>query len=391
MRWDRLTVGLGLGYALLAWSLGYGAVLPELRDELHMSASIAAVHGSLFGVCLIVFALFGSRFLAATSNRRLLAMSVTAMVGGGVLFGVGRTAAVTLGGAGLCGIGAALLVIVVPSIVFAHQHHAPTQAMATLNAFPMASATLLPLAVSLAGVVGISWRFSYLGPVIVIALAIVFTVGRSRVPRASSGSPVALGQLFRVPHFARRWCLLVCGVLVEIGTGIWAASIMHRQGGASESVAASLTVGFFIGMAIGRISLTTILRRIEPTRVLATSFLGSLAALGPFLLGPGLVGRVAGLTMLGLFLAPVYPLSITRLFELHDDTAALGRAAALASGFGVTFGPLILGALADAVGLGWGTFALPVFLIAGLIAMSTGRAAAQTPVASPDDGANIAV
>jgi len=40
---------------------------------------------------------------------------------------------------------------------------------------------------------------------------------------------------------------------------------------------------------------------------------------------------------------------------------------ALRSGVGVTFGPLLLGACSDVVGLGWATAILPAFLTAGLL------------------------
>lgn len=367
MRWDRLTFGIGLSYALLAWSMGYGAVLPELRDDLHMSASVASIHGSLFGICLLVFATVGRHLLARFSNRAMLVFSVTGMFGGGILFGVGPVAAVTLLGAGLAGAGSACLVIAVPAIVFAHQREAPTQALAMLNTFPMLSATLLPLVVGLAIAMNVTWRAAYLVPLFVIAIAVIVTAGRSAVPTALHAEPISLRELFKVPLFARRWATLACGVLIEIGTGIWAASIMVTQGGASKGVAALLTIGFFIGMAIGRISLANLLRRHSGQRVLMASFIGVLAALAPFTLGPALVGRVVGLSLLGLMLSPVYPLSIARMFELHDDTEALGRAAAVASGVGVTFGPLLLGTFSDLVGLGWATVVLPVFAVLGLL------------------------
>lgn len=367
MRWDRLTFGIGMSYALLAWSMGYGAVLPDLRDEVSMSASVAALHGSLFGICLLLLATVGRRVLETLSNRMLLGLSVVGMFGGGLLFGFGRHAVMTLAGAGLSGIGAACLVIVVPSVVFAHQPHAPTQALAMLNTFPMLSATVLPLTVGVVVAAGVTWRVAYLGPLIVIALGIAVVSGRSDVPNALHAEPIGLGELFRVPQFARRWAALACGVLIEIGTGIWAASIMVGQGGASKGTAAVLTATFFIGMGIGRISLTSVLRHRSGQWVLIASFVGSLVALAPFLLGPGLIGRVIGLTLLGLMLSGVYPLSISRLFELHDDTEALGRAAALASGVGVTFGPLLLGAFSDLVGLGTATLVLPVFGVIGLV------------------------
>jgi len=372
-----LTFGIGLSYALLAWSMGYGAVLPELRDEVHMSASAASLHGSLFGISLLLLATVGRPLLARFSNRVLLVVSVAGMFAGGLLFGFGRVVALTLIGAGLSGAAAACLVIVVPSVVFAHQPGAPTHAMAVLNTFPMLSATLLPVVVGLALAGDISWRVVYLTPLWLLAGAIAAVAGSSSVPSTRHPEPVALGQLFRVPTFARRWAALACGVLIEIGTGIWAASIIVKQGGASKGLGAMLTVGFFVGMALGRISLARMLLRYSAQRVFVASFVGVLISLVPFLLGPGLIGRVVGLSLLGLTLSAVYPLSISRLFELHHDTEALGRAAAIASGVGVTFGPLLLGAFSDLVGLGLATIVLPVFGVAGLLLTVSRRTALE--------------
>jgi len=377
VHWDRLTFGIGLSYALLAWSMGYGAVLPELRDEVHMSASAASLHGSLFGISLLLLATVGRPLLARFSNRVLLVVSVAGMFAGGLLFGFGRVVALTLIGAGLSGAAAACLVIVVPSVVFAHQPGAPTHAMAVLNTFPMLSATLLPVVVGLALAGDISWRVVYVTPLWLLAGGIAAVAGSSSVPSTRHPEPVALGQLFRVPTFARRWAALACGVLIEIGTGIWAASIIVKQGGASKGLGAMLTVGFFVGMALGRISLARMLLRYGAQRVFVASFVGVLISLVPFLLGPGLIGRVVGLSLLGLTLSAVYPLSISRLFELHHDTEALGRAAAIASGVGVTFGPLLLGAFSDLVGLGLATIVLPVFGVAGLLLTVSRRTALE--------------
>lgn len=378
MRWDRLTFGIGLSYALLAWSMGYGAVLPELRDEVHMSASAASLHGSLFGIFLLLLGTVGRPLLTIFSNRVLLVSSVIGMFGGGVLFGFGRSTALTLTGAGLSGAAAACFVVVVPSVVFAHHPTTPTHAMAVLNTFPMLSATVLPLGVGVAVAAGLSWRVAFLVPLWLVTGGIVVVAGTSAVPTTRHSEPIALQQLFRVPTFARSWSVLACGVLIEIGTGIWAASIIVKQGGASKALGASLTVGFFVGMAVGRISLARLLGRYSSERVFVASFVGVLVSLVPFLLGPGLVGRVLGLALLGLTLAAVYPLSISRLFELHDDTEALGRAAAIASGVGVTFGPLLLGAFSDVVGLGWATIVLPVFGVTGLVLTMPRRAATTT-------------
>ena len=370
VRWDRLTCGIGLSFALLSWSLSYGSVLPQLRDDLHLSASTAAMHGSVFGVCLLVLSVLGSRCLAALPNGLALRLCALFMVGGGVLFGFGHSVAFTLGGAVLTGTGAALFIIVVPGIVYAHQPQAPTQTMSTLNAFPMVSSTLLPLSVAGAAAIAISWRVAYLGPVLALGAVIAFTTAKAPVPPSPVENPVRIADLVRVPHLWRRWSVLVFATLAEVGTVTWGASIMRDLGGAAKGTAASLTVGFFIAMFFGRLALAQVLLRFNGQVVLRMAFIGSIMFFIPFLVGPSLIVRMLGLTGLGVCLSPAYPLSLTRLFELHNDTAALGRLSAMASGIGITFGPMLLGVLSDSVGLGWATAVLPVFALCGLLTVA---------------------
>jgi fucose permease len=249
--------------------------------------------------------------------------------------------------------------------------------MSTLNAFPMVSSTLLPLAVTGAAAATISWRVAYLAPVLVIGAAITLVAARSAVPSTSAAQPARLRELIDVPHLRRRWLVLVFGILVEIGTVTWAASIMRDLGGASKSTAASLTIGFFIGMFTGRLALTHVLRRFDEQRLLWISFVGAFVSLIPFLAGPAMPFRIVGLTGVGIFLSPIYPLGVARLFELHQDTNALGRVAALASGVGVTFGPLLLGTLSDHIGLGKATVVLPIFAVGGLLTLGTQQTVKQ--------------
>jgi predicted MFS family arabinose efflux permease len=42
----------------------------------------------------------------------------------------------------------------------------------------------------------------------------------------------------------------------------------------------------------------------------------------------------------------------------------------MASGIGITFGPMLLGVLSDSVGLGWATAVLPVFALCGLLTVA---------------------
>ena len=58
-RWDRLTYASALGYCVLVSGLSVGVVLGELRAQFHINGVIAAMHGSTFGVGLLVSGVWG--------------------------------------------------------------------------------------------------------------------------------------------------------------------------------------------------------------------------------------------------------------------------------------------------------------------------------------------
>ena len=77
---------------------------------------------------------------------------------------------------------------------------------------------------------------------------------------------------------------------------------------------------------------------------------------------PGLLLRVVGLTIVGFGGAPLYPLTVDRLYmsaEHKIDSMSLGAICILASGTAVTLGPLGMGVLADSVGLRWALLIVP--------------------------------
>jgi hypothetical protein len=91
---------------------------------------------------------------------------------------------------------------------------------------------------------------------------------------------------------------------------------------------------------------------------------------------PGLLPRVAGLTIVGFGGAPLYPLTVDRLYKSAEhkiDSISLGAICALASGAAVTLGPLALGILADSVGLRRALLIVPVIAVVGAITQRPAR------------------
>ena len=109
-RWDRLTVAMTCVNCLLISALGSGLVLPELREQFHLSGIVTALHGSMFGVGLLCFGVFGVRVVGRLGRHRSLVAAAVGIALGITIFIVGPAWPVTLLGMTIAGLGAALLV-----------------------------------------------------------------------------------------------------------------------------------------------------------------------------------------------------------------------------------------------------------------------------------------
>ena len=119
-RWDRLTYSSALGYCLLVAGLSVGVVLGELREQFGISGVVAALHGSTFGVGLLVAGILGVRLVDRIGRARALRLAAAGLAGGVVMFCLGPSWPITLLGTAFTGLGGALLVMVMPGLISDH-------------------------------------------------------------------------------------------------------------------------------------------------------------------------------------------------------------------------------------------------------------------------------
>jgi fucose permease len=386
VRWDRLTVAIGLIYATLSWSLGYGVLMPELRDEVTMSDSVASLHGSAFGFALLGAALLGPQLLRRFTRHRLLAWAALAMAGGAVVFGIGRAIALTLLGAAVTGLGAALMVLIAPGLVVDLHPDDPHGATSTLNATPMLAGLTLPFAIA-AGGGALGWRWVYIVPVMVIGVVGAALASGHPAPPTVVGDGHGPVRSLRLPSILACWLVLVVGVMIELGIGFWAVEALEAVAGASSGTAAIALALYFGAMMTCRLVAGRLIATFGTARVLLASGIGHVLAVSVFVAGPGVVVRIVALIAAGLAVAPMYPVSVTRLMAL-GPTDVMAPVATLGSAAGVISGPLILGLASDAVGLRGALVALPVFGALFLVVlrradrMTRGSAEPHSPNAS---------
>jgi MFS family permease len=367
-RWDRLTYSSALGYALLVGGLSVGTVLGELRQQFHLSGVIAAMHGSTFGFASLTAGICGVRVVDHLGRRQSLVVSATAISAGITMLCLGPSWPVTLGGTALAGMGGALLVLVMPAIISDHHGEHRAAAFAAVNGAPGLAGVSFSLLVGGALALNWSWRPPYLILSAVIAGALTAVAWPVPVPESTRHGDFTLAHL-RDRDVFLPFLHIINAVFGEFAIGVWAATYLKEIGHASGGLASALAGVFGVMMFASRLVMPAIIRLFGEATVAASFITMGFGAM-VMCFAPGLIPRVIGLTIVGFGGAPLYPLTVDRLYmsaEHKIDSISLGAICILASGTAVTLGPLAMGVLADQVGLRRALLIVPAACALGAI------------------------
>ncbi|MEO8546505.1 MAG: MFS transporter, partial [Burkholderiaceae bacterium] len=154
---------------------------------------------------------------------------------------------------------------------------------------------------------------------------------------------------------------------IELGTGLWAASILVEGRGAQPAQAGLWVAGFFGAIMVGRFAIGLVANRLGNRLLvragIGIAFVGAVLFAMPFV--PDLF-NLAGLVLLGLGCAPIYPSLMheaTKRFDAATARTVIGRQVAFAY-LGCALGPAALGLLGAHLGL-WSV--MPMICLALLL------------------------
>jgi fucose permease len=237
-------------------------------------------------------------------------------------------------------------------------------------------ATLGPVVASAVLAAGGSWRSAYgLIGLLLAALAVsfAFTTGRwalGPAPGASRPAGPSIGAALRRGAVWLNVGLFFLYAGLEVGAGQWAYSWLVEGRGVTPALAGAWLAVYWGSLTVGRVVLGGLTSRVSPEAILRGSLIA--VPLGVVWLGAGLgpASGAAGLAILGLALAPIFPLLIAATPErvgapyaahaigfqvaaFYLGTAALpGAAGVLARHVGLeVLGPFLLGTAAGLGGL----------------------------------------
>jgi MFS family permease len=361
-------VASALAYGVLAVAVSLGVVLGELREQFHMSGTLTALHGSTFGIGMLVAGSFGNQVVARIGRAAVFWGSCTGVIVGVGIFCLGPVVAVTLLGAVISGFSAAAIVMVQPGLIADHHGENRSAAFAATNAYPPLCGMTLALVIGATISTHGSWRVTYMLFAVTL-LAVLFVVGRgAAIPPAVVHRVEPAWRLFSDRSVRRAWRDVAVAIMVDFPIGVWATVYLKEVGRASAGLAPILGSVFGLSLFISRLLIPRIAPLVGPALrewCLATTAVGAVL----LWVVPSLAAKVVVLAILGLTAGPLYTASVDRLYAAapHADTSSLGALASLASGTAVTTSPLALGVIADIVGLRLAILIVPVIAAVALV------------------------
>jgi MFS family permease len=357
-----------------------GNVVPFLQAEFALSYRAVSLHSSAIAVGIILVGLLGDRVEARLGRRRTLWLGIGGLAAGSTLLCLAPAPWASIAACFVMGALGGLLPAIVPAVLADLHGERRAEAYAGQAIVAYAFGLAAPLLAGVAIWAELGWRAAVIAGV---AAGIAIGLGFRRMHLPEMATPLADGAREKraslPPAYWAYWALLVACCALEFLLLFWAPSYLERIVGFEPAAAATASAGFPLGMLVGRIALRWLVARVALRLLLVAAL--ALAFAG-FLIYWGVSwppAAVAGTFVIGLGIAPLYPLVTD--FAIGAAPASVPGARdlaamrlAIAFGLALLLAPIALGALADEAGLGPAHLALPALIVAAYACFFVGQA-----------------
>lgn len=363
-------ISLGLPDALL------GSAWPSIYSEMNVPVSYAGIISMIIALGTIVSSLQSDRLTFRLGTGKVTAFSVAATAVALFGFSVSHSFLALCIWAIPYGLGAGSVDASLNNYVALHYK---SRHMSWLHCMWGIGASVGPYIMGFALTRSIGWNSGYriigmIQAVLTIVLFVSLPLWNKKQADTEDHAeqqrtkPMAFREVIRVPGAKEVMIAFFCYCAIEQTAGLWSASYLTLYKGVSAERAASFASMFYIGITVGRALSGFVTMKFNDTQMVR---LGQcLIALGIVtMLIPGAKQvSLAGLIMIGLGCAPIYPCIIHSTpdrFGADKSQAIIG--VEMASAYvGTCIMPPVFGLMASVTGTGL----LPSYLLVILIMMS---------------------
>ena len=312
-------ISLGLPDALL------GAAWPSIQGEMGVPVSFAGIISIIISGGTIISSLFSDALTKRLGTGKVTAISVA--VTAGALWGFSVSNSFWM----LCvialpyGLGAGAVDAALNNYVALHYE---ARHMSWLHCFWGVGASVGPYIMGACLVGGLPWTGGYR----IISLlqmgltaALFATLSLWKSGKAAEGGQqgarrdIGLREVFKLSGAKEAMVSFFCYCALELTAGLWAASYMVLNRGLSASAAAKWASLFYLGITMGRFVCGFITMKLNDRNMVRLGQAVTVGGIALLMLPLGQAVTGAGLVMVGVGCAPVYPAL------LHETPANFGE------------------------------------------------------------------
>lgn len=362
-------ISLGLPDSLL------GAAWPVMHEDLGAPLSYAGIISMIIAFGTVVSSLQSDRLTLWLGTGKVTAISVAMTAT--ALFGFSASSEFWM----LClwaipyGLGAGGVDAALNNYVALHYR---SWHMSWLHCMWGVGAATGPYIMGMALEMGTGWPAGYhIIAVMQVVLTIILFASlplwkeRKDEVQADSGhkrKPLSLREIFWIPGAREILVAFFCYSAVEQTCGLWASSFLNLSKGISAEQAASFGAMFFIGITVGRAINGFLAMRMHDESMIRMGQVLILFGIVTVMLPAGDAVALAGLILIGLGCAPIYPCIIhsTPTHFGKDKSQAIIGVQMAAAYIGTMLMPPLFGILANHLSISL----LPIYLLVLLAIMA---------------------
>ena len=366
-------ISLGLPDSLL------GAAWPAMYAGLGVPISYAGIISMIIALGTVVSSLLGDRFTRRWGTGRVTAVSVAMTAAALFGFSVSRSFLLLCLWAVPYGLGAGSVDASLNNYVAVHY---ASRHMSWLHCMWGIGASIGPWIMGRALTGAAGWSGGYrmisflqMGLTGILLVTLPLWKKPSGEETEGGGDPLPLGQVVSLPGAREVMLSFFCYSVLEQTAGLWSASYLTLHKGLSPERAAALASLFFVGITIGRAMSGFLTLRLGDIQLIRLGEALAAAGIAVLVLPLGEWAALAGLLLVGLGCAPIYPCLIHATparFGENRSQAVIG--VQMASAYvGTCLMPPLFGLIANHIGIAL----LPLYLLLALAVMAASQERAE--------------
>ncbi len=333
-----------------------GQLMPFLRDELDLSYTVGGLHMSALAFGMVLAGLGGEGLAVRIGRWAMFWIGGGGLVVGAMLLILGQHPAITIAGTLVMGTIGGLLLTTIQATLSDQHGDQRAYALTEANVAASLCAMFAPLLIGGFESIDVGWRGALVVAAILWGVAALRFARTVTVPPLSNAHTQHGGEASSTIPLSKRfwvyWGALVLGTSVEWCVVFWGADFLDTVVALRTEMASLLMTVFFAAMVFARLAASRLTRHQPAETLLLYAVAITLVGLPLFWLSPVAVLNVVGLFIAGLGIANLFPLALAAATNAAPERADAASARILiGTGTAILSMPLLLGSLADVVGL----------------------------------------